>query len=109
MKHGFFEKLKWAFIFWLARRLPDCKTIVPALGESIDRRLSFRERVNIKLHLMTCDACYRYLEQIKFLRKAMHIREKIFVNGTDILRSKMSDDAKERIKNGIEESLRSSV
>ena len=107
MRQSFLEKLKWAFIFWLARRLPDCKTLTPVIGESIDRKLGIKDRVNVKLHLITCDACRNYLKQIKFLRKAIKVRELIFVNGQDVLRSKLSDEAQARIKNDIKASCES--
>jgi hypothetical protein len=105
MKESRLEKLKWAFIFWLARRLPDCKTMTPILGESLDRKLSLREKLTSKLHLFTCQACANYLKQVKFLREAIHIQEKIFTKEKDFSDSKMSIEAKERIKNALKSSI----
>ena len=101
MKQSILEKLKWSFIFWLARRLPDCKTITPTISESIDRQISVREKITIKLHFITCDACSNYLKQVKFLRQAMQVQEKIFMDGKDISNSKMSAEAKARIKKAL--------
>lgn len=42
------------------------------LGESLDRKTTWREKIVMKLHLFTCDACERYLEQIAFLKQAAH-------------------------------------
>lgn len=65
-------KLKWQLILFLARRLPNCKTITPTLSESIDRKLSLKERIVVRLHLFTCEACVRYLEQIRLLHELIH-------------------------------------
>lgn len=64
-------KLKWQFILFLARRLPDCKQMTQTFSASLDRKLTLRERVISNLHLFTCEACRRYLEQIHFLRDAV--------------------------------------
>lgn len=101
MKQSLFEKLKWSIIFWLARRLPDCKTLTPTIGESLDRKLSLKEKINVKLHLMTCDACANYLKQIKFLHQACQVQEMILIKGKDVSKTKLSAEAKERIKNAL--------
>jgi hypothetical protein len=101
MKRSIFQHLKLASIFWLARRLPDCKTITPNLGESLDRKLSLREKIVMKLHFFTCSGCTRYLKQIKFLSEAMHIREERLTEGNDSFSAKMSAEAKDRLKDAL--------
>jgi hypothetical protein len=59
---------------WLLRRQKPCRELVPLLSESLDRRLSLRERLELRLHLFVCAWCARYLEQIKFLRSAIRAR-----------------------------------
>ncbi len=56
----------------LARRLPACRQIVPLLSQAQDRKLSWRERLTTKLHLLTCTFCTRYVRQLEFLRTAVH-------------------------------------
>lgn len=102
----FFKKIKLAFIYWLARRLPDCKTITPTLGESLDRSLSAREKIIMKLHLWTCGKCVRYLEQIKFLSKAMHKHEEILTDDENPA-VRMRSDAKERLRNAFNSAMNS--
>lgn len=97
---NFYKKIKLAFIYWLARRLPDCKTITPTLGESLDRRLSLREKTVMKLHLWTCSKCSRYLEQVKFLSKAMHKHEERLTEKENPS-ARMSSEAKERLRNAL--------
>jgi hypothetical protein len=100
MKQGTIEKIKRAFIFWLARRLPDCKTIAPKLGESLDCKLSLKTRITLKLHMLTCRPCARYFEQIKYLSDAMHDCEERLVND-DNRSLKLSIDIKETLKDRI--------
>jgi hypothetical protein len=98
MLDGIFKKLKWQLILWLARRLPDCKRMTRSLGESLDRRPTWRERLVMKLHLFTCEACARYLEQIEFLKEAVHTHGTGPANDGEAARVSMSRDSKERIK-----------
>ncbi len=85
-------KLKWQLILLLARRLPDCKTITPTLSESIDRKLTLKERIIVRLHLFTCEACDRYLEQIRLLHDMVHDHR------SDHAISSLNETAKERMK-----------
>jgi len=94
-------KLKWQLILFLARRLPDCKTLTPTLGESIDRKLSFRERIITRLHLFTCEACQRYLEQVQFLHEALRNHERMIETATGFSSAALSTEAKERIKKAL--------
>ena len=98
MEDGLFQKLKWQLILWLARRLPDCKRMTRTLGESLDREQSWREKLVMKLHLFTCEACTRYLEQIEFLKTAAHIHSTGPTDDAGTSRVAMRRDSKERIK-----------
>jgi hypothetical protein len=75
MERSLFEKLRSAAICWLAHRLPDCKTTVIDVGDELDGRASFRTRLVTRVHLLICEACRRYREQIGFLRLAMQAGE----------------------------------
>ena len=94
MLHSLVAKLKWQLIVFLARRLPDCKTITPTLSESIDRKLGLRERIVTRLHLFTCEACVRYVEQIRFLNNIIHTHS----HDLDRSSATLDDSAKERMK-----------
>jgi len=56
--------------FLLYRQKP-CRDLVPLMSESLDRRLSVREWLGLRLHLYVCAWCARYLKQIKFLRSLL--------------------------------------
>jgi len=55
--------------------------MVPLMSESLERRLGVLEHMQLKLHLMVCAWCARYLKQIKFLRQL--VRQQTFVAATD--------------------------
>jgi hypothetical protein len=44
------------------------------MSESLDRRLGVLEHLELKLHLMVCAWCARYLKQIKFLSELVRQR-----------------------------------
>jgi len=105
MKLGIVEKIKRAFIFWLARRLPDCKTITPKLGESLDCKLSLRTRISLKLHMFTCGPCASYFEQIKYLSKVMQEHDERLMNDDDGRSFRLSLDTKEALKDRLRAEL----
>jgi hypothetical protein len=45
--------------------------MVSLMSESMDRRLGIRERLELRLHLIVCTWCARYLNQIKFFRELL--------------------------------------
>lgn len=47
-----------------------CKQTALLVSQSYDRRLSWRERWGMRLHLMVCNACTRFERQMQFLRQA---------------------------------------
>jgi len=73
MRLTLLENLKSAVILWLARLLPDCKTITPMLSRDLDRKTTLSEKIRVRLHLFACEACERYLNQIAFLKEAAQI------------------------------------
>ena len=51
------------------RRLPPCKQTVEIISQSLERPLSMRERVLLKLHLWVCMWCVWYLEHLQLIRE----------------------------------------
>ena len=52
--------------------LVSCKEASRLLSQAQEEPLPFRTRVMLRLHLIVCDKCTRFLAQLRFLRKAMH-------------------------------------
>ncbi len=71
-----------------------CKETSLLVSESLDRRLSWRERVALRMHLVVCDACRTFANQMAFL----HTAARRFGRGTNATESlRLSPDARERI------------
>ena len=51
--------------------LLSCKEVTRLLSQREDRRLSYGERVKLRLHLSVCMACTRFSRQLSFLRRAL--------------------------------------
>ena len=48
-----------------------CKEASRLISQGMDRRLSFLERIAVRLHVGICDACTRFARQVEFLRRAL--------------------------------------
>ena len=99
--------LKQRFIFWLAHRIPPCKTIARLASESNERHLTLGERVKIRLHLLICSWCQRYMGQLGSIRQAASRMNPASVqqaHENDGVR-RMPADARDRLKNRLKEAL----
>jgi hypothetical protein len=90
------KKIRHAFNVAAWTYLPPCKDIVKIISASLDRNLTFRERTILKLHLAACEPCVRYLDQSRILGTAAHTIDDELIN--DLYAGRLSDDARERIK-----------
>lgn len=50
---------------------PTCKEVHRLTSEGLDRELSLVERARMSAHLMVCNACRNFTEQMALLRRAM--------------------------------------
>jgi hypothetical protein len=48
-----------------------CKEATRLLSQAQDRRLSYGERIRLRLHLIACVACSRFSRQLAVLREAI--------------------------------------
>ena len=48
-----------------------CKESSQLSSQSLDRALSIRERLSLRLHLLICDVCSRFVKQMNLLRLAI--------------------------------------
>jgi hypothetical protein len=49
---------------------PNCREAIRLQSDALDRPLSHRQRIGLRIHLALCVWCSRYGNQIKFLRAA---------------------------------------
>lgn len=48
-----------------------CREATRLLSQREDRRLSYGERIKLRLHLWVCTACTRFSRQLAFLRQGV--------------------------------------
>lgn len=79
----------------------DCKHASRLVSQSMDRKLSMRERLGLQLHLLICDACNNFSRQVALLRQAVRQWSARIENDSAI---KLSDEARNRIRQSIQQS-----
>jgi len=56
--------------------MKQCKDITRLVSESLDRKLSLVERIQVRVHLWMCTGCTRFEKQLQFMRRALHRRNR---------------------------------
>lgn len=72
-----------------------CEEAARLISESLDRRLPLGRRISLRIHLLMCKLCPRFLRQMLLLKKASdHYKKEIEEDSSYSL----SINARERIK-----------
>jgi hypothetical protein len=71
------------------------------MSESLERRLGLFELTKLRLHLLVCAWCARYLKQIKLLSQALGQRE-FNTADDDANPLRLSDEARRRISESLQ-------
>ena len=61
-----------------------CKQASQLISQSLDRPLSLSSRIELKFHLLICDACSRFKKQLNRLRIALQDLRQATENDRDI-------------------------
>lgn len=93
-----YNKIKHSILWWLLRRLPTCKDTVRVMSESMERRLTLRERINVKLHLWICLWCVWYIEHLQLLRTTIRAKAAQEPNLDSASLPLLSPEVRERMK-----------
>ena len=76
-----------------------CKQASEVISQSLDRKLTTWERLNLKLHLLICKYCRYFSQQLQTLRVAVKANVSSIENDNTI---GMSNEAKKRISALVE-------
>ena len=79
---------------------PSCREAVRLQSSALDRPLTLRQRLGLRMHLVLCRWCRRYGEQIKFLRAAAH---KCAEHDGLGMPATLTPEVRERIKRSLRE------
>jgi len=91
-----YDKLKHSIRYYLLRTLPTCQQTVDKISQSMDRSLSLRKPIILKLHLWICVWCQWYTEHLHVIRDAA--RAKADEPANLISDRTLSNEARERIR-----------
>jgi hypothetical protein len=78
-----------------------CKEASQIISQSLDRPLTMRERLAVKLHLLICKYCKQFSQQLQTIRNALKIASTKIENDDTI---KMPSETKKRLMQSIESS-----
>lgn len=83
--------------------LLSCEHASRMVSESMDRPLTLRERVTLRMHLMMCSFCTRFSRQMRFLRQATNQFPQAAPEPVASSEVTLSVDAKQRIRRVLSE------
>jgi hypothetical protein len=95
-------KLKDQMIHLLALRLPTCKEVTRMASEAMERKLSLRQRLEMKLHLLICTLCMRYVKQLQLMHDTIQHHTAEIEKGAAPLPSALSNEARARMKRSLQ-------
>src|SRR5215211_6054414 len=98
-----YDKLKHSIRYFLLRRLPTCQRTVEKISQSMERKLSWRERINVKLHLWICAWCQWYVEHLHLIRDVAQTKATQSPDLNSVSGPALSSEARERIKRRLSE------
>ncbi len=81
----------------------NCKQASQLISQSLDKKLSLRERFGLKMHLFICKYCKRFSQQIQKLHVTIHSISKQTEEDENI---KLPEEAKKRIVKSMNENIK---
>ena len=72
----------------------DCRHATQLVSQSLERRLDWRQRLALRVHLWMCDACTQFVRQLRLLQVAAARLSRKIENDSTL---KLSPSARERI------------
>lgn len=76
----------------------DCKQVSRLLSQSLERPMSWRQRLGMRLHLVLCAACRQFERQLLLLRSALRKSVSLVENDE---RLRLSQHARQRIAEAV--------
>jgi len=78
-----------------------CEIITEKISESIDHKLTLKERITIRIHITFCKFCRRYYRQLTMMHHYFEERLKKESQSSPPAGSSLSLEAKGRIKKNL--------
>lgn len=82
--------------------MKSCREVSRLVSESMDRELSFWERITLRFHLGMCKLCAGFSTYIGRIRDAARPHAQGIESDTGSFDDALSDEARQRIKRALE-------
>lgn len=86
----------------MGKSMMSCKDMSELISLGQDQKLSIRQKMMLRIHLLFCEACSRFDKQIRFLNRAMENYIQTPPSG-DNSKKTLPEDAKERIRRALDD------
>ncbi len=83
-----------------------CKEVSFLISESLDRSLSLRERLGVRIHLLMCRACQQMARQTRLLRDAARRHGSSDEDSPSSGDQALSEEARARILANLQQTTR---
>jgi hypothetical protein len=81
----------------------NCRQATHLISQSLDAKLPWHRRLQMKVHLLYCVWCRRYAAQLKFLRRATR---ELPPEALDAAPQKLSSEEKKQMNARLQESVK---
>lgn len=92
-------------MFFMSKVMPACDVITMKMSESMDRRISLYDRIMIRIHILTCNLCERYLRQLRAMHDMIHQYSIELEKEENLPDVALNDESRERMKKTLEEHI----
>lgn len=90
---------------FVKKRTLTCNDATASISASFEREPPFFKNILLRLHLLACGACARFLRQLRYLRELIRLRDSS-AGGAAPLSASLSPAARERIKLSLRQNER---
>ena len=94
------EALKTRWIVWVWNHTPNCAEMSRLASVTLDRPVTVKVRLRMRLHYLICVWCERYSKHLKFLHRAA---PRLPDQWDLAIGENLSDEAKQRMKKSLNE------
>jgi hypothetical protein len=91
----------------LLGRFIHCEKAIFLISQSLDKKLSLRERTILRWHLIVCNKCSQYQQELELIQGLLRVHHPgVEEPGGANLSARLSEEARQRIKKLLAERLK---
>jgi len=82
------------------RVMPTCEDVTHLVSAGMDERLSLRDHLRVRIHLLFCRWCRAFQSQLEFIRHLL-AEDRVVAGDDDTIAERLSPDAKAKLQEAI--------